>query len=316
MDSTDVTGFLNRIGVAEVEPPSLAALSRLHSGFAERVPYGTLDIQLGRPTSLDPIESAHRIVRHRRGGYCFHLNGVFAALLRALGYQVTMHHAGVQTASTDPEINKNHLALSVCGLPDAPQSTWLVDLGLGDGIYEPIPLQGGTYHQEPFTYRIRPSDVATNGWRLEHDPAGSFIGMDFDVTPARLADFAGMHDHLSTSPESSFVKTCVIIRRGGARIDTLRAKTLSQRTRHTSSMTILNSQSDWFAALNDIFGIPMTDLSRVEREQLWRRVSMQHETHHVEKSFTSEENVRSRRTTPHRTTPYCSDASANSSDPC
>ncbi|MFD0372166.1 arylamine N-acetyltransferase [Streptomyces sp. NPDC127114] len=37
-----------------------------------------------------------------RGGYRFHLDGAFAALLTALGYEVTLNRAGVQDEVEDP----------------------------------------------------------------------------------------------------------------------------------------------------------------------------------------------------------------------
>jgi N-hydroxyarylamine O-acetyltransferase len=37
-------------------------------------------------------------VVRRRGGFCYELNGLFAALLRALGFQVAMLSAGVARA--------------------------------------------------------------------------------------------------------------------------------------------------------------------------------------------------------------------------
>src|SRR3954470_24792334 len=143
----DVDGYLRRLGLGRSggEPPSVAGLHALHRAHAERVPYECLEIWLGRATTVEPAESVGRIVRGR-GGYCFHLNGAFSALLRALGYQVTRHVGGVQGSAGDaPNVDRNHLALTVTGLPEDPSATWLVDAGLGDGIHEPLPLREGTY---------------------------------------------------------------------------------------------------------------------------------------------------------------------------
>ncbi|MFE9171864.1 arylamine N-acetyltransferase [Streptomyces kebangsaanensis] len=48
---------------------------------------------------MDPEESVARILQGR-GGYCFHLNGTFVALLGVLGHAVTWHHGGVQGSRT------------------------------------------------------------------------------------------------------------------------------------------------------------------------------------------------------------------------
>lgn len=133
----DVDGYLAVLGVARPAAPTAEALRALHRAQVERVPYETLDNQLGRPTGIGAAESVARILRGR-GGYCFHLNGAFAALLTALGYDVTLHRAGVQDEVEDPGgPGGDHLALTV-GLDG---ERWLVDTGLAGGMYEPLPLR-------------------------------------------------------------------------------------------------------------------------------------------------------------------------------
>ncbi|MEA5358138.1 arylamine N-acetyltransferase [Amycolatopsis sp., V23-08] len=269
----DVTGYLQRLGL-EAEPPSLAALGRLHAAHVERVPYEALEVQLGRPTSLEPTASLARILRGR-GGYCYHLNGAFSALLQALGYAVTRHLGGVQGAGGEPNVSRNHLALTVTGLPDDPSASWLVDAGLGDGIHEPLPLREGTYTQGPHTYRLRPSEVAPGGWRFDHDPSGSFVGFDFAPGPAEMADFAEKHAWLSTAPESGFVRVCALLRRDAAGVDTLRALTLDTH----GVKEVLESPEAWWTAVGDVFGIPSALFTTDERDLLWRKAVAQHEAH-------------------------------------
>lgn len=274
----DVNAFLRRLGLDEIEPPSVAGLHRLHRAFVERVPYEVSEIQLERRTSLDPIEATDRIVRGRRGGYCFHLNGAFSNLLGALGYRVVLHRAGVQN-HTEPRagIFRNHLALTVEGLSDEPDTAWLVDVGLGDALYEPLPLREGSYRQGPFTYRLRPSEIAPGGWRFEHDARGSFRGMDFEPQPASMSDFAERHEHLSNSPESGFVRVFTAQRRDAHGVDILRALTLSRLDAGSRPPRVLASREDWYATLADIFGLTLDDLSTADRDRLWRRVVAQHE---------------------------------------
>ena len=231
------------------------------------MPYEALEIQLERPTPLEPSASLARILRGR-GGYCYHLNGAFSALLRELGYQVTRHLGGVQGSAADtPNLGRNHLALTVTGLPEDPTASWLVDAGLGDGIHEPLPLREGTYTQGPHTYRLRPSEVAPGGWRFDHDPAGSFVGFDFDPGVAEMADFAEKHAWLSTAPESGFVRVCVIQRRDAAGVDTLRALTLN---RH-GVKELVDSPDAWWTAAADVFGITPDLFTADERDRLWRQ---------------------------------------------
>ena len=277
MGNLDVTGYLARLGLP-AERPSLGALNRLHAAHVERVPYEALEIQLDRITSLDPMVSAGRILRGR-GGYCYHLNGAFSALLRALGYDVTRHLGGVQGRAKDEAgIHRNHLALTVTGLPEEPEASWLVDVGLGDGLYEPIPLREGEHTQGPHTYRLRHSEVAPGGWRFEHDPSGSFLGMDFSPGEAVMTDFADKHEWLSTSPESGFVRVCVLVRRDAAGVDVLRGITLIRRG-GVERNEVLESPEQWWTAAADVFGIPADVFTAEERERIWARALAQHQAH-------------------------------------
>ena len=174
-----------------------------------------------------------------------------------------------------PNIDRNHLALTVSGLPDDPETTWLVDAGLGDGIHQPLPLREGSYTQGPHTYRLRPSEVAPGGWRFDHDPSGSFAGFDFAPGAAEMGDFAEKHAWLSTSPESGFVRVCVLQRRDAAGVDTLRARTLN---RH-GTKEVVESPSEWWTAAADVFGVTPDLFTAEERERLWRQVVAQHEAH-------------------------------------
>ena len=274
----DVDGYLRRLGVAAPGRPSAEMLGVLHRAHAERVPYECLEIWLDRPTSVHPVESVERILRGR-GGYCYHLNGAFAALLNALGYHVMRHVGGVQGRAGQPAgVTGNHLALTVSGLPSpaAPQGRWLVDLGMGDGLHEPVPLVEGSYRQGPFRYGLRPSQAEPGGWRFDHDPRGAFLGMDFRDEPVAMSAFTESHRHLSTSPESGFVRTATVQRRDARGADVLRGLHLA-RVAATTTGTVLQTPHEWFAALADLFGITLDDVPPAGRERLWRRLVTAHE---------------------------------------
>jgi arylamine N-acetyltransferase len=114
---TDRDAYLARLGV-DAEPPSVDGLIRLHRAHVERVAYETLWIHLGERWGIGVDESMARVATRRRGGYCYHLNGAFGGLLRALGYDVTRHVGGVHGPDGPAEASMtNHLVLTVHGLP-------------------------------------------------------------------------------------------------------------------------------------------------------------------------------------------------------
>ncbi|MFF8714267.1 arylamine N-acetyltransferase [Streptomyces sp. NPDC015184] len=268
----DIDGYLVALGVARPTAPTADVLRALHRAQVERVAYENLDIHLGRSTGIGAAESAARIARGR-GGYCFHLNGAFGALLTALGYDVTLHRAGVQTTPKAPAgASGNHLALTV----RLDGERWLVDTGLGDGLHEPLPLREGSHVQGPFTYALAPSVAEPGGWRFVHDPRGSFTAMDFAPDPVELSSFAAEHVRLSTSPDSDFVRVLTAQRRDAGGVDVLRGRVLRRiRAGGTDERTI-ESADEWYAVLTGVFRLDLTDVDAPARAELWHRVHTAH----------------------------------------
>lgn len=275
----DSAAYLRRLRIEHPGPPSVEGLHALHAAQVERIPYEALEIQLRRPTTIDPHDSALRILGRHRGGYCYHLNGAFSLLLGALGYDVVWHRAGVDDEGEPGAEIANHLTLTVHGLPSGacPSGGWLVDAGLGDALHAPLPLHEGTYVDGPLTFGMRPSRAEPGGWRFDHDPRGSFAGMDFRAARATIADFGARHEILSTSPDSSFVRTCAVQRRDADGVDALTGCVLRREGLAGSSSRTIESQEEWFQALADVFDLPLTDVDGGERDALWRRVRAAHE---------------------------------------
>lgn len=90
MPTIDAAAYLDRIGHLGSATPTDETLRRLDLAHLLTVPFENLDIHLGRPIVLDDQKLFDKFVRRRRGGFCYELNGLFAALLRELGFDVTM----------------------------------------------------------------------------------------------------------------------------------------------------------------------------------------------------------------------------------
>jgi N-hydroxyarylamine O-acetyltransferase len=262
-------GDLGLDGGTPPGPPSLDLLRRLHHAQLDRVPYENLEIQLGRPTTIDPNESARRIVTGR-GGYCYHLNGSFAALLLSLGFEVALVRGAPLGHAPGPPPWGAHMVLVV----RIGSETWIPDVGLGDGFRDPLPLAAGPLAQEPFAYRLEP--VGGPVWRFHHDPRASIAGFDFDVTPVPLGAFAGMHEHLSTSPESSFVQKLVVQRRYAGHAMTLRGCVLTRADATGRSSRDVVKEQEWTELIRDEFGLRLTEGSEA-LHALWTRVRTAHE---------------------------------------
>ncbi|MCY0959407.1 arylamine N-acetyltransferase family protein [Streptomyces sp. H27-H5] len=267
--------YLRRLGV-EPAAPSVEGLFALQRAHLERVPYENIDIQLGRPPGIDPELSARRLAAGR-GGYCFHLNGAFSALLEALGYDVTRHVGGVCKEPDARGVNGDHLALVV----RVDGAAFFVDVGLGDGPHEPLPLREDTFERGDFRYaleRLAPLDGEAPGWTYRN-PGGPFPVMNFRSAPATMADFASEHLRLSTSQDSGFVRTFAMLRRDAHGIDALRGRVLSRidPLKGTTDRE-LHTPEEFFGVLAGVFGRSLDDLTARDRAALWERVDRAHET--------------------------------------
>jgi N-hydroxyarylamine O-acetyltransferase len=274
-----VEDYLARIGAGDVGPPSLDALGVLQARHLERVVFENLEIQRGRPTTVAYGESAERIVKRGLGGYCFHLNGAFGLLLEALGYEVSRRRGTVQPPQTAPGRILNHLVVLVHGLPTSanPEGTWWTEVGLGDGATRPLALRAGICEDDPYIYELEPSPVYAGGWRLlQRDGQGAGL-VDVDTQGPAATELAAAHERLATSPESRFVRTATFQRRAAGVLDRLRARTLSRVAGGATRTTLLADEREWFAALDDVFGLPLPDVDDAERHALWQRVRAQHD---------------------------------------
>jgi N-hydroxyarylamine O-acetyltransferase len=75
--------------------PSLQVLQDVHEAHMLAVPFENLSIHYGERIYLDEEWIYDKIVRRHRGGFCYELNGLFARLLRRLGFAVTLLSAEV-----------------------------------------------------------------------------------------------------------------------------------------------------------------------------------------------------------------------------
>ena len=145
----DTASYLERIGHRGGVAITGETLATLHLAHLRVVPFENLDIHLGRSIRLDEGELFEKIVRRRRGGFCYELNGLFAGLLDALGFEVSLLAAQFprEEGRTAPEFD--HLTLLVRGRDG--EATWLADVGV---------------ERDSFARPLR-VDVAAEDWQPE-----------------------------------------------------------------------------------------------------------------------------------------------------
>jgi N-hydroxyarylamine O-acetyltransferase len=129
----NATRYLERISYRGPLAPTAKTLRQLQVAHLMSVPFENLSIHACEPIVLDDELLFAKVVTRRRGGFCYELNGLFAWLLRSLGFRVTMLAAEVMNARGEWGLPFDHMVLLV-----ALEDRWLVDVGFGDSFFEPL----------------------------------------------------------------------------------------------------------------------------------------------------------------------------------
>ncbi|MGR7000002.1 arylamine N-acetyltransferase [Yinghuangia aomiensis] len=221
---------------------------------------------------MDPAASVARIVAGR-GGYCFHLNGAFAELLKALGFPVTRHRAGRPAPLRGP-----------AGRARQPH-------GPDRALREPrvarrrrprrrLPRAAAAAHRRlrarPLLLRPRPLRRRPRRLALHPRPPGLVPADGLRPEPVDVAEFEEKHQWLSTSPESSHLRTCAVLRRDAKGTDNLTGCVLKRQDAAGTTTTTVTTEADWYAVLADVFGLDLGSLGPEARRRLWDKVSAQH----------------------------------------
>lgn len=245
----DVSGYLNRINYRSSPGVSEQTLRELHKAHLLAIPFENLDNHLGRRIVLDQEKVIRKLVEERRGGICYELNGAFCALLRALGFQVSMLSAGVarDEGGFDPPFD--HMALLV-----QLEQRWLADVGFGDSFREPLLLdERGEQMQGNDSFQLVEADEHLVLQRLE---SGSWKPQyRFTLQPHQYSDFSEMCLYHQTSPQSIFTQRRTCSRATPSGRITVTEKRLIITEGGNKRERELVTHQEWLAALREHFGI-------------------------------------------------------------
>lgn len=252
----DIKAYLERIRYHGSLAPTAETLRALQVAHLLAVPFENLSIHAGQPIVLEDKALFAKIVERRRGGFCYEANGLFAALLRELGFDVTMLSAGVARAEGGFGPNFDHMALMV-----TLDERWLVDVGFGDSFREPLLMdERGEQAQEKGrrAYKIVPDGEQMI--LMQHEEGGAWKAQyRFTLQSYEYADYAAMCLYHQTSPQSHFTKGRIC-----SRATEMGRVTLSEMRLIITSGSggrqerTLTSQQEYAQILREHFGIRMT----------------------------------------------------------
>ena len=245
----DIDSYLDRINYRGSRVPTSQTLRDLQVAHLMSVPFENLSIHTKEPIVLTTDWLFKKIVQHRRGGFCYELNGLFAELLRDLGFEVEMLAAEVARPDGSFGRKFDHMTLKV-----RLEDDWLVDVGFGESFVEPLLLdERETQAQGENTFRIAVDGesyllerrLTDEQWKTQYR---------FDLQPHELVEYEEMCLYHQTSPESHFTQNRICSRATTSGRITLSGMQLITTERGVRKEKLLDG-AEYARALRDYFGV-------------------------------------------------------------
>jgi N-hydroxyarylamine O-acetyltransferase len=203
----NIRAYLSRIGFRGRVAADCRTLRGIMQAQLFSVPFENLDVQAGKTVSLAPDDIYRKIVEHRRGGYCYEVNGVFAMALAALGIPYRLVAARPMTYPVRRP--KTHMAL----VAEIGGEQWLCDLGFGShGIREPLNLEwlDREIRQGPAGFMLTKS--AEGEYLLQSLSEGTWMSLyEFNLSAQEWVDFEPANYLNATHPDSIFVRALMVV---------------------------------------------------------------------------------------------------------
>jgi N-hydroxyarylamine O-acetyltransferase len=251
----DTDEYLARIGIEQSPALDAEGLRLLQARHLATVPFENLSVHLDEPISLDEDALLDKIVTRGRGGFCYELNGAFAALLRELGFSVTLLAGRVVMLDGSLGPPFDHLALRVD--LDEP---WLVDVGFGSHSRYPLWIGMGDVQKDPegeFQVVYQPN----GDLEVRRDGRPAYV---LETRARTLADFAPTCWWQATSPKSHFTRSLTCSRNTAEGRITLARNLLIETSGDRRDERTLD-EDEILPAYRTHFGITLDRLPRVGR---------------------------------------------------
>ena len=251
---TDISDkYIRAIGL-QVSKPDLEFLSEINRRHAAQFAFSSVGPLLGDDLPLD-IESLYRrIVVNRRGGYCFEQNGLMYAMLKALGFNVSLYLARV-IYNQDIHPPLTHRVTLV----EIETEQYIVDVGFGPlGPQLPVCMSGVASRQNFRIFRIEERHPGVFHMQTLKD--GAYYSLyKFELALYGPADCEVGHFYSHKHPSATFVNHLVVSRILDDEVRSLRDHELWMITEYGERRQIIADGTQLRGILNNQFGVRVSE---------------------------------------------------------
>jgi N-hydroxyarylamine O-acetyltransferase len=250
----DLDAYRRRIGDEGPMSPTLDTLTRLIGRHAASIPFENIEVLARRVPRLDLDSLAQKMVRRRRGGYCFEQNHLFLGCLGQMGFDVQGMEARVRAGVADDVITgRTHMALRV----RIDGVDHLADVGFGGlAPLSPIRIESGIEQAAAGSvYRL--IDVA-DGMLLQVQAASGWSDC-YCIGPVRPhpIDYELGNWFVATHPKAMLGQNLLMAIASDRGRWTLFNNLLSRRRHETdaSEERVLKTRAEYVDAFADVFAV-------------------------------------------------------------
>lgn len=200
----NIKQYLDRIKVSDPGNVSLESLSTLQNQHMLSIPFENLDVMNNVPIPLDIEVFFNKIIKNKRGGFCYELNGLFHWLLKELGYSNYLIGCTIHRGNDEWAMFESHASQIV--VLDQP---YLVDVGFGDSARVPLPLTGE--EKKDISGEFRVIELEDGYYHKQKKVDGQWTTKyRFLNKEKKLEDFSKANHYVQTSPDSHFTQRRLI----------------------------------------------------------------------------------------------------------
>lgn len=198
-ENFNLTDYLSRIGFDGEVDVDVATLTQLVQKQLRSIPFENTEVQAGRIPSMVPEEIVDKVLVHKRGGYCYEINGVFAMALTAIGFE--WYFAGARPMFYPMRRPKTHMVVIV----RFEGRDYLCDTGFGGyALRAPMEIMkgeavqdGDRFHMELIDGEYVVSSLVQGEWQRQYG---------FALQPQEWIEFSLANHFNATHPDTIFTQ--------------------------------------------------------------------------------------------------------------